>query len=545
MRNIAATSLTLPLRGLTRIARWLRRSAVFQVALLTGAVALVVAGLLVGLPIKPVAAQTLPTFAPLAPQAAAHRTDSSLPLDVPFQVTFTKPMNESTVRSALTITPQIEVSYEWDATSQILAVKPNPHWTPHTHYTVDISNGATDLEGLGLTTPIHAEFESGAQTTGKITATKIVGTRVSPNTAFLVTFSRPVKMATVLMRVTITPHVDFAVSGDDPTDAASQVFTVLPNAALATNTNYTIAMKNGGSDTAGAPLQGLDVLIVTTLTAPTVVRYSPGGGSVTLDTNQPISITFSMAMDKKSVASALSVTADGRAVSGSEYWTEADTVLVFTPQRSFYVGVTVTVGVATKAHSADGIAMASAMGFSFSVSQRRSGSGSSGTSTKIPLTGGVASSSAPYHSYELYYLALMNCTRTGSWVTSDGDCSTVTHHTLPARGPLSFDNGIANAVSRPYARALALSGTLTHNLNGSTPHGRLAAGGYPGASWGENIASPSNPYEGGMISVEIFFQNEYWCRCAHYYNIMNSHFSRAGIGIWVEGGTRVVIDFYG
>jgi hypothetical protein len=252
-----------------------------------------------------------------------------------------------------------------------------------------------------------------------------------------------------------------------------------------------------------------------------------------------------MAMDKKSVASALSVTADGRAVSGSEYWTEADTVLVFTPQRSFYVGVTVTVGVATKAHSADGIAMASAMGFSFSVSQRRSGSGSSGTSTKIPLTGGVASASAPYHAYEIYYLDLMNCTRTGKWVTDAGDCSTVTHHTLPARGALAFNNGLANAVSRPYARALALTGTLTHYLNGTTPHGRMAAGGYPSGAWGENIASPSNPYQGGMISVEIFFQNEYWCRCAHYYNIMNGHFSSAGIGVWVEGGTRVVIDFYG
>jgi uncharacterized protein YkwD len=535
----------LPARGIARVARWLRRSAVVQVALLIGAVAIVVAGLLIGLPIKSVSAQTLPTFAPLAPQAAAHRTDASLPLDVPFQVTFTKPMNESTVRAALTIAPQIEVSYEWDATGQILAVRPNPHWTPYTHYTIDIGSGATDQEGLGLTTPIHAEFESGAPTAGKITATKMVGARAAPGTAFVITFTRPVKMATVEMRANITPHVDFAVSGDDPTDAASQVFTLTPNAELATDAAYVVAMNDGGSDSAGAPLQRIASLDVTTLPAPTVVKHSPGGGSVTLDTNQPISITFSMAMDPKTAAAALSVTADGRAVSGSTYWTESNTVLVFTPQRSFYIGATVTVSVATKARSADGIALSAASGFSFSVSQRRSGSSSSGTSTKIPLTGGVASSSAPYHSYELYYLALMNCTRTGGWVTSSGDCSTVTHHTLPARGPLSFNNGIANAVSRPYARALALSGALTHYLNGSTPHGRLSAGGYPSGAWGENIASPSNPYEGGMIAVEIFFQNEYWCRCAHYYNIMNSHFNQAGVGIWVEGGTRVVIDFYG
>jgi hypothetical protein len=518
---------------------------VVQVALLMGAVALVVAGLLVGLPIKSVSAQTLPTFAPLAPQAAAHRTDASLPLDVPFQVTFTKPMNESTVKAALTITPQIQVTYEWDATGQILAVRPEPHWTPHTHYTVDIGPGATDQEGLGLTKQIHAEFDSGAPTSGKITATKMVGTKAAPTTAFVITFTRPVKMAMVQMRAHITPHVDFTVTGDDPTDAASQVFTLTPDTELSTNSTYVVEMNDGGTDSASAPLQRIANLEVLTLPAPSVVKHSPGGGSVTLDTNQPISITFSMAMDKKTTAAALSVTADGRAVAGSTYWSEGDTVLVFTPQRSFYIGATVSVSVATKARSADGIALSAVSGFSFSVSQRRSGSGSSGTSTPIQFTGGPGAASAPYHASELYYLALMNCTRTGGWVTSSGDCSTVTHHTLPARGALSFNNGLANAVSRPYARALAMSGTLTHYLDGSTPHGRMAAGGYPSGAWGENIASPSNPGEGGMISVEIFFQNEYWCRCAHYYNIMNSHFSSAGIGVWVEGGTRVVIDFYG
>ena len=116
MRNIAAIPLALPARGLARVASWLRRSAVVPAALLVGAVTLVVAGLLVGLPAKSVAGQTLPTFAPLAPQAAAHRTDSSLPLDVPFEVQFTKTMNESTVEAALTITPQIDLSYQWDAT---------------------------------------------------------------------------------------------------------------------------------------------------------------------------------------------------------------------------------------------------------------------------------------------------------------------------------------------------------------------------------------------------------------------------------------------
>lgn len=187
--------------------------------------------------------------------------------------------------------------------------------------------------------------------------------------------------------------------------------------------------------------------------------------------------------------------------------------------------------------------MTAAAGVSFLVSTPRTRTYASGGS-KIPFTGGIASTSAPYHGSELYYLSLMNCTRTGGWVTSSGDCSTETHHTLPPRPALGFSDGISNAVSRPYAMALSDRNALTHYLDGTTVHSRLSAQGYTSASWGENIASPGNAGQGGMISVEIFFQNEYWCRCNHYANIMNSHFRSVGIGIWVSGGPRVVIDFY-
>ena len=84
---------------------------------------------------------------------------------------------------------------------------------------------------------------------------------------------------------------------------------------------------------------------------------------------------------------------------------------------------------------------------------------------------------------EQYYLSLVNCTQTGGWVTSSGDCSSVTHHTLPARSALVFDNGIANKVARPYAMALADLGVLTHTLDGTTTHSRMSAGGYPGSAW--------------------------------------------------------------
>jgi hypothetical protein len=48
-----------------------------------------------------------------------------------------------------------------------------------------------------------------------------------------------------------------------------------------------------------------------------------------------------------------------------------------------------------------------------------------------------------------------------------------------------------------------------------------------------------------MIAVELFYQSESPCRCEHYMNIMLPYFHRAGVGVWVSGGSvRVSIDFY-
>jgi hypothetical protein len=169
----------------------------------------------------------------------------------------------------------------------------------------------------------------------------------------------------------------------------------------------------------------------------------------------------------------------------------------------------------------------------------------------IGWQGGVASKTAPWHPAELYYLGLMNCTRTGGWVLRSGACSSVAHHVMPAQDPLAFDSGIASRVARPYSKVQADRRVLTHYLDGTTPHSRMCAAGYCGASWGENLASPPSAGKSGMIDAEVFFQNEYRCqhsRCefAHYYNIMNHYFHRAGVGVWVSSGrVRLTIEFYG
>jgi hypothetical protein len=504
---------------------------------MVGSVGILVAGLLAGLPAEPVAGTGTPTFAPLAPQADALRADTNLALDAPFRIQFTKPMNESSVEAALSLSPKVEVVFKWDATAQVLSLAPRPHWEPQTQYHVDISGAATDQQGLSVSTPMSSVFESGLQTSGTITATQMTDALASPGTAFQLTFTRPVKLATVLTGFGLSPQVPVTIVGDDPTDTASQVFTMTPTNGLASKTSYVVAMSGGGVDVSGSPLQTVAPLAVETMEAPAVVRFRPQDGTTSYDTNQPVSIRFTVPMDQKSTAAAFSVTVGGRAVAGNIGWAEGDTVLVLTPRYSFKVGSTVVARVTTAARAVGGLHISAAASATFAVQKPRS--------TGI-ASGGAASASSPWYSSEVYYLNLMNCTRTGGWVTSGGACSSETHHTLPAQSRLTLNSGISNKVSRPYAKYMADNRLLDHYLRGTTPHSRLSAQGYTGGSWGENIASPSSSGAGGMIAIEIFYQNEYWCRCEHYYNIMNPYFRQAGIGVWVSKGvTRVSIDFYG
>jgi len=530
-----------PESGAPEVGRRRGRRGIAQIGLIALAVATVASLLLVTLPTHQVAGEALPTYAPLAPAADAHRTQTGLALNAPFLVQFNKPMNESSVESALTITPAVRPSFAWDATSQVLSIFPAGHWEPYTNYAVDVTSAAVDQEGLSLETEVHTAFQSGSPTMGTISATLVVGGLAGPNTAFQITFDRPVKLSTVLTRLSIKPAVDVSVVGDDPTDVASLVFTLTPKAALEGTTNYIVTMADGGADSSGATLQHVFPLAITTMAGPAVVAFTPQSGGYTTDINQNISVRFTTAMDRSATQAAFTLTVNGVAAAGTFGWTQGDTVMVFNPRYSFRVGAKVVAKVGKAARSITGMHLADDSLTSFTVRAR--------TSRAIAYTGGLSTSTSPWYGSEVYYLNLMNCTRTGGWVTSAGDCSSITHHTLPAQGRLALSPTISNKVARPYAQFLADHRLLDHYAY-HTPYWRLCNwGGFCGGSWGENIASPPNSGAGGMIRIETYFQTEYPWRCPnHYCNIMDPYFHQVGIGVWVSSVThavRVAIDFSG
>ena len=337
-----------------------RRSVFTQLAIAGLAVALVVSGLLVGLPTKTIEAKAPTPYLPAAPTVALG-TSTKVSVDEPYVLAFTEPMNQGSVADSLTIKPAAPVRLDWDAAGETLSIAPATYWAPFTTYIVSVSGSAMDQSGMQLGSPVTAGFTTGALTSGQITATVVSGGNVAPTTAFQLTFSRPVKLATVQARLSISPVVTGTITGDDPTDVSSQVFTFTPDNILAGGTAYTVSFdSSNATDSAGVALLPVPPLKVQTLAAPQVVRFRPVNGGSTADPNQVISVRFTVPMNRSSAGAAFSVTVNGKRVRGAISWAENNTVLVMDPSSKLPVGSTVYIHVATTARSATGQRLASA-----------------------------------------------------------------------------------------------------------------------------------------------------------------------------------------
>jgi hypothetical protein len=166
--------------------------------------------------------------------------------------------------------------------------------------------------------------------------------------------------------------------------------------------------------------------------------------------------------------------------------------------------------------------------------------------TTVQLTTTVVDK--PWFSVEQYYLGLVNCTRTGGWVLSDGTCKGYgSGHYSAYVAPIAYLYGISDKVSRPYAKLLAVKGLCTHTADGD-PGYRLRRAGYLHWTWGENIGCRDgySTAKAAVLASHLKFQAEKSTNGGHWRNIKNAAFHFIGIGVWRYGSrTRLVTDFYG
>ncbi len=154
----------------------------------------------------------------------------------------------------------------------------------------------------------------------------------------------------------------------------------------------------------------------------------------------------------------------------------------------------------------------------------------------------------PYYTVERFYLNLVNCTRTGGWVLSDGTCRGYgSGYYSGYVAPLAYSFSLSDKVARPYAKLLAVRGLCSHYVTGD-PGDRLRRAGYTKWAWGENVGCRDNypSAKAAVLASHLVFQAERSSNGGHWKNIKATKFHWLGVGIWKYGSrTRLVTDFYG
>jgi uncharacterized protein YkwD len=545
LRKVAAAALAVPVLAILYLPVLARRSVAARVGLVAS-VGIVVLVAALGLA-RPTPTQAVPPAPPI--QALADDAFQSIAaatgLHTPVEIRFSEAMDPRSVAASLNLTPRTAVRTAWNADRTVLTVTPTDHWAAGTYQTITVEPGALAAGGRPMSNAVRAVFVTRPTTTGRIEAPGRVGKVVPITTGFRVTFDEPVSLEAVRSALRIAPEVDGELVADTarPDVAANEGrgFTFTPAAALAPGTVYRVSLGSL-TDSDGADVAPVAGLAIRTAAAPRIVRFRPKDGTKDVDLHAALSVRFSEAMDRPSTKAALIVTVDGKPIKGSARFAEGDTVLVFQPATAFAKGQVIRFGVLATATSARGVPLAESLGVVMrtppktrvattrTVSRAVSGSGS-----------GSAVGGGSWGAVETYYLRLMNCTRTGGWVTSTGSCSSPGGRSV---APLRLDAGISSRVSRPYAKKLAVNNLCTH-FSGGNPGDRLRAAGYTSYVWAENLGCRSGDPYAAVLGSHLFFQSEKSYNGGHYVNLMNAKYDRCGIGVWVSHGrVRLVIDFY-
>lgn len=561
VRRALAVVLALPVFAAIYLSVALRRGPATRIALALGIGGLI----LVAAVAAPTGTVGVPsaTQAPLAASALGPAVTTGRGLTSPLLVDFDAPMDASSVADAVEVEPASEVRLSWSEDGRRLAVEPLGTWRPATLYTVTVDTAAHDREGRALTEPLRAGFLTRAATTARLAVTDDLPSGAAVDTSIVISFDGPVPVAGVLRAFRIVPAVPGELlvatdgpEGRDPTVADN--FLWEPSSPLVANTRYTVDLAPGLLDAEGGAVVLSEPLVFTTTTAPSVVRFRPLAGTEDVSRGLPVSVRFTMPMDRASTAAAFSVDVNGKEVRGTVDFAENDTVLVFDPAATLPYEAIVTLRVGAGARAADGTPLDRPRAARFTVAAKpepeptpeptpKPGSGGKADPTPRPGSKPVVTrpTSSGWLAAEKYLLSLLNCTRGGGWVLADGSCSEPGGSGI---APLKYDAGISDEVARPYAKRLASSGVCSHFYGGGSPGDRLQAAGYTSYHWAENIGCRyyNDPRDAAVGLVRFYQSEKFWRPVGgHYVNLMNRAYDRAGVGLWVSGGNlNFVVNFY-
>jgi hypothetical protein len=283
--------------------------------------------------LQPIAVQDLP---PAVVGISPARGEEQR-LDAPVTITFDQPMDPASTRDAFTIDP--EVAGAVAVTDGELVFTPDEPFARATDYRVTLETTARSSTGLALSAPVEHAFRTVGFVEVASTQPADKAIDVAADSPITVAFNRPIVPLTGVegqgalpQPLAITP----AVMGKGQW-LNTGIYQFTPETGLSASTTYTATIAAGLEDVSGAVLEQ-DYVFSFRTTDPTIVSWRPEN-NINVPIQSPISVTFSMPMDRASTEEAFSLQPENLGkVEGTFSWDQNDTVMSFKPARALEFG---------------------------------------------------------------------------------------------------------------------------------------------------------------------------------------------------------------
>ena len=291
-------------------------------------------------------------------------------------VTFDRTMDKNLTQEALSVDPILNGMFRWTHTSvddDTMIFDPNEELAAGTTYTLVIGEGAADLYGNPLGVKYSFNFTVGGDATAPyvvVSAQESLSPIPQPNSIILdkgtdivVTFSETMDTSTVEGAFALTPAAngDFRWKSPDNT-----LLTFDPNSDLENATTYTVTIGTGGKDLAGNSLKDNYVFSFTVGEdkLPPLAEVVTPDATTGVKVDSEIVIVFTEPMKVGLAQVALSI--EPR-LNGAYTWSDADSVLTFTPKVDLEYDTTYTLIVDGSAPDLAGNGLAENYVFSFTA----------------------------------------------------------------------------------------------------------------------------------------------------------------------------------
>ncbi len=253
------------------------------------------------------------------------------------QLAFDHPMDANSVQSALSVTPEIPITIEWQQ-GFTATVKVEQALIPGVRYRFKLDGSAADSQGI----PLWSDYNWDYYLDGfdVLVSGPTFGARELPLT---ISFAYPVDRQSVQSVLDIQPPFDGALRWDSDTQLS-----LIPNSSLPADQTYIISFRDGILDSQGAPLPSPEPL--TFVTPPPIISIYPSDGMET-KSNTTIQVTFDRPMDHVRTEAGFQLSP---LATGAFSWQE--NTLSFTPDISLQDNTLYTVTLTT-AISSDGLAL--------------------------------------------------------------------------------------------------------------------------------------------------------------------------------------------